>query len=117
MTALYVAFGAAVGAPLRWWVDQWVQRRWSPAFPWGTFSVNVAGSFVLGVLLAAAPDNNTLLLLMGVGFCGALTTFSSFAWESYRLVEDGADLFAWANVLGSLVCCVAAAGIGYWVVG
>ena len=60
MSALYIAAGAAIGAPVRWWVDQLVQRRWSPVFPWGTFTVNVVGSFILGVLLAAAPQHHTL---------------------------------------------------------
>ncbi len=117
MSALYIAVGAAIGAPVRWWVDQLVQRRWAPVIPWGTFTVNVAGSFILGVLLATAPHNHTLVLFLGVGFCGALTTFSSFAWESYKLAEDGAEMFAWFNVVGSLVGCLVAAGIGYWLVG
>lgn len=117
MSALYVALGAFVGAPTRWWVDQFVQRRWTPVFPWGTLIVNVIGSFILGAVVALAPDNGALVLLIGIGFCGALTTFSSFAWESLRLVDDGADLMAVLNVMGSLLVCLVTAGAGYWLLG
>ena len=52
---------------------------------------------------------------MGVGFLGALTTFSSFGWETHRLAEDGAELMATVNVLGSVAGCLAAAALGWWV--
>lgn len=117
MTVLLVAAGAAFGAPVRWWVDRWVQQRWAPVLPWGTLSVNVIGSFVLGVLLGALPDQQNLLLLVGVGFCGALTTFSSFAWETYRLVDDGASALAFLNTALSLIVCVTATAVGYWFIG
>lgn len=116
MSLLYVAVGASFGAPARWWVDLWVQRRWAPVFPWGTFLVNVLGSFVLGLLAQSASEDSTAFLLLGIGFCGALTTFSSFAWESLRLLEDGAQLFAVVNVFGSLLTCVGAAAVG-WLIG
>ena len=77
-----VACGAALGAPTRWWVDVYVQRRWLSVFPWGTFAVNITGSLLLGFLIAGWSDDSTAVALLGIGFCGSLTTFSSFAWES-----------------------------------
>jgi CrcB protein len=117
VSVLLIAAGAAVGAPVRWWVDQWVQQRWVPALPWGTFAVNVVGSLLLGALAHATVDDSAAFLLLGIGFCGALTTFSSFAWETFRLVEDGAELYALFNVVGSLVVCVMAAWCGWLLAG
>ena len=117
MSVLLIAAGAAVGAPVRWWVDRWVQQRWVPALPWGTFTVNVVGSLLLGALAHATMSDSGAFLLLGVGFCGALTTFSSFAWETFRLVEDGAELYAVLNVAGSLVVCLAAASLGWLLAG
>jgi len=109
-----VAFGAALGAPTRWWVDVYVQRRWLPVFPWGTFAVNIAGSLLLGLLVGRWSDDSTAVTLIGIGFCGALTTFSSFAWESSRLAEDGARQLALANVVATSIVCLVAAAIGWW---
>jgi CrcB protein len=117
MTFVLVAAGAAVGAPTRWWVDVLVQRRWAPVFPWGTFMVNVVGSLLLGVFAVNWRDNDSLWALLGVGFCGAMTTFSSFGWETYRLAEDGAAPLAFLNVCASLVVCVLAAAAGWALAG
>jgi CrcB protein len=116
---LLVMAGAAVGAPLRWWVDRAVQRRFAPLLPWGTFAVNVTGSLLLGVLAGAhvnAVAGDGAVLLLGVGLLGSLTTFSSFGWETHRLAEDGAEGLALLNVVGSVVACLAAAWCG-WQVG
>ena len=78
MTVLYVAIGAAVGAPVRYVLGHYLDRR----LPWGTVLVNVAGSFVLGVLSGLALSGAPMALL-GAGFCGALTTYSAFAVQSY----------------------------------
>ena len=110
-----VACGAALGAPTRWWVDVYLQRRLLAVFPWGTFAVNVAGSLLLGFLLAGWSSESTAVALLGIGFCGALTTFSSFAWESHRLAEDGARGLAAANVIGTPIVCLAAAAFGWWI--
>ncbi|MDT5065763.1 MAG: fluoride exporter [Mycobacterium sp.] len=78
---LWVALGAAVGAPLRYLVDRWLNV--GRTFPWGTFAVNIAGSFLLATLLGlhvGQPVSQTL----GVGFCGALTTYSTFGFEVLR---------------------------------
>jgi CrcB protein len=110
MTILLVAAGAAVGAPLRYLVDRSVQRRRDSVFPWGTLTVNVIGSFVLGLLTITTEQTTTLLF--GTGFCGAFTTYSTFGYETIRLAEDGARLYAGLNVLVSLGAGLAAATLG-----
>jgi fluoride exporter len=109
MTLLLVALGAAVGAPLRYLVDRAVQVRHDSVFPWGTFCVNVGGSGLLG-LLAGLPTPAGLSALLGVGFCGALTTYSTFGYETLRLTEDGARFLAVLNAVGSVL---AGLGAGY----
>ncbi|MFB7634700.1 fluoride efflux transporter CrcB [Streptomyces sp. NPDC056149] len=110
MNWLLVVAGAMVGAPLRFLTDRFVQSRHDSVFPWGTLAVNVGGSLVLGVLTGAAgPD---LQLLFGTGLCGALTTYSTFSYETLRLAADGARRYAALNVVLSLVAGLAAAGAG-----
>jgi CrcB protein len=105
VSALLVVVGGAVGAPLRYVTDLVVQSVHDTVFPWGTFTVNVAGSLVLGgvggAVAAGAPA--WLLTLFGTGLCGALTTFSTFGFETVRLIEDGAVLEAAVNSLTSLL--------------
>ncbi|MGC5360371.1 fluoride efflux transporter CrcB [Streptomyces sp. DT24] len=110
MNWLLVVLGAAVGAPLRYLTDRAVQSRHDSVFPWGTFAVNVAGSLVLGLLtgaVAAGAASSHVQLLVGTGLCGALTTYSTFSYETLRLAEDGARFHAVANVAASV-----AAGLG-----
>ncbi|MBC6457386.1 fluoride efflux transporter FluC [Actinomadura sp. HBU206391] len=111
MTLLLVALGAAVGAPLRYVADRMVQTRHDSAFPWGTFAVNVAGSALLG-FLAALPAGSGLMALAGTGFCGALTTYSTFGYETLRLAEGGARAYAVLNVAGSIAAGLGAAYCG-----
>jgi CrcB protein len=110
VTVLLVALGAALGAPLRYLVDRFVQARHDSLFPWGTFAVNVAGSFVLGA--AAVALRGAWLTFVGTGFCGALTTYSTFGYETVRLAQERARLYALLNVLGSVVAGLAAASLG-----
>jgi fluoride exporter len=112
MTVLLVLVGGAVGAPLRYLTDVFVQRLHGTAFPWGTWTVNVVGAFVLGVVAAAGPD--WIVTLTGTGFCGALTTFSTFGYETVRLTEEGETAAAVANVAASLLTGLAAAALGWW---
>ena len=120
MTVLLVLVGAMIGAPTRYLVDRAVQARHASVFPYGTFAVNVAGSVLLGFLLGARLHlglPSSVLLLLGTGFCGGLTTFSTFGYETLRLLEDGALGEAGLNVLGSLIAAVLAAWLGFRLAG
>lgn len=116
---LAVLLGGAVGAPLRYVTDRMVQSRHDQVFPWGTLTVNVTGSLVLGVLLGLSAVHVLpvwAFALAGTGFCGALTTFSTFSFETLRLLEEGSPLEAAGNVVVSLVAGMAAATAGFYVV-
>ena len=112
MIPLLVILGAAVGAPLRYATDRVVQSRHDTGFPWGTFTVNVVGSFVLGVVVGAAASP-ALVALIGTGFCGALTTYSTLSYETVRLAEAGRHLFAVANMVITVLAGLGAVVLGY----
>jgi CrcB protein len=110
-----VITGAAVGAPLRYLTDRAVQSRHDTVFPWGTFAVNVLGSLILGLITGAVSAGGAspqVQLAVGTGFCGALTTYSTFSYETLRLLEGDARLFAAANIVASMVAGVGAAFLG-----
>ena len=115
MRFLLVLLGGAVGAPLRYLIDRTVQAHHDTIFPWGTFAANVTGSMILGVLTGAAlagaaPQN--VQLLLGTGLCGALTTYSTFSYETLSLAEAGARFLAAANVIASVVAGLGAVFVG-----
>lgn len=110
MNWLLVLVGAAIGAPLRYLTDRAVQSRHDSVFPWGTFTVNIVGSFVLGLLTGVSSARTHLLL--GTGLCGALTTYSTFSYETLKLYESGAKGYAVANVAGSLAAGLGAVWLG-----
>ncbi|OIK23734.1 fluoride efflux transporter CrcB [Streptomyces malaysiense] len=115
MNWLLVIAGAAVGAPLRYLTDRTVQSRHDTVFPWGTLTVNVVGSLLLGLItgaVVAGGMSSNLQLLLGTGLCGALSTYSTFSYETLRLAEDGARFFAAANVVASVVAGLGAAFMG-----
>lgn len=119
MTIVLVAVGAAVGAPLRYLTDRYVQARLGTAFPWGTLIVNIVGSFVFGWVLAAWDGgrlDDAVMNLVGVGFCGALTTYSTFGYETLRLIEGGRRWSGLVNVVVSVVAGLVAAAAG-WALG
>jgi len=112
--AAFVVAGA-VGAPLRYLLDGAVQSRANSAFPWGTFIVNISGSLLLGFLTGLAlyhafPD--TPRIILGTGFCGAYTTFSTFSFETVQLLEEDAKLEAFLNAFGTLAAGASAAALG-----
>ncbi len=112
MSFLLVALGAALGAPLRYLVDRAIQARHDAVFPWGTFTVNVSGSLVLG-LLVGLPASNGVMAAAGIGFCGAFTTYSTFGYETLRLAQDGARAIAVLNVLASVAVGLGAGYAGF----
>ncbi|RJQ78907.1 fluoride efflux transporter CrcB [Amycolatopsis panacis] len=114
MTVLLIFLGATVGAPLRYLTDRAVQSRHQSLFPWGTFTVNLFGCLVLGGLAGAGSALPApLFALLGTGFCGALTTYSTFGYETVRLAEQRAYFAAVANVVVSLAAGVGGAAFAY----
>ena len=111
MTVLLVALGAAVGAPLRYLTDRALKARFGAAFPWGTLAVNVVGSLVLGFLVGL-PVGSELAALLGTGFCGALTTYSTFSHEVLALGRERATGRALGYVAVSVVAGLSAAYLG-----
>jgi CrcB protein len=101
-----IALGGAGGAVSRYLVDTFVSERVGAEFPWGTFVVNMTGSFVLGLLFALAVERNVLpsdiRLPVMTGFVGAYTTFSTLMLETWRLAETGSTVAATANIVGSV---------------
>jgi len=112
---LMVAAGGFVGAPSRYLLDRAVNRRVESDLPWGTFLVNITGSFMLGLLTGLSLSNHLSDLakaLLGTGFCGAYTTFSTFTFETVRLLEVGQLLEAALNAFASLAVGLLGAGAG-----
>jgi CrcB protein len=102
-----IAVGSALGGNLRYWIGRWIDnRQWPGGLPWGTFVVNTSGSLLLGFIAVLflerlAPARREIYLLLGTGLCGGYTTFSTFEWETYRLVRDGSWPAAIVNVVAS----------------
>ncbi|WP_392544077.1 fluoride efflux transporter FluC [Oryzobacter telluris] len=113
LNALLVALGAAVGAPLRHLANHVARERLGTTPVVGTLVVNVVGSLVLGLLVGAGVTGSALALV-GVGFCGALTTFSTLALELWDALDDDRPVPAAANLLLSLVLGIGAAALGWW---
>lgn len=110
-----VATGGFIGAPSRYLLDRAVNRRFESDLPWGTFLVNVSGSFLLGLLTGLSLNNHLSSLaksLLGTGFCGAFTTFSTFTFETVRLLEVGQIFEALLNGVVSLALGLSGAAIG-----
>jgi fluoride exporter len=113
VTALLVVLGALVGAPLRLLADRVAVARRGAGSVLGTLTVNVVGSAVLGVLLGRHDVSPAVVALVGTGFCGSLTTFSTFGADVVRLVEERAVLRAAAYLTGSVVLGIGAAAAGW----
>jgi CrcB protein len=107
-TFFWISLGAVVGANLRYVVAQQL-ARFTTAFPYGTLAVNISGSLVIGFFLIWTTDRVLVdprwRLLIAIGFCGGYTTFSSYAFETFALLEQGRWLSATLNVLGSNLLC------------
>lgn len=112
-----IAAAGFVGAVARYLLDGIVQQRLESSLPWGTFAVNVSGSLLLGLVAGLGVYHGLdtdAELLIGTGLLGSYTTFSTYAFETYRLAEDGARRMAALNAIGSVAAglLAAAAGLG-----
>jgi CrcB protein len=111
LTNKFVALtlGGAAGTNARYWLARWFDElNWTKGFPLGTFVINVTGSFILGMAMLIIydrlpPAHEVWALLICTGFCGGFTTFSTFEWETFKLVRDGSHWYALLNVAGSVV--------------
>lgn len=114
---LLISLGAVVGANARYWLGVWVTRGETVTFPWTTLAINVAGSIILGLAVAWAAHSanvaDTVILLLGVGFCGSFTTFSTFGFETFSLLNSGAIGSAAAYVGISLGGSIGGSAAGY----
>lgn len=112
MNYLWIAVGAVVGAAARYFVSTLIARHYATTFPYGTLLINITGSMVLGFFLVYSTERVLLAprwrLLIAVGFCGSYTTFSSYAFESFSLMEQGQWLLVGANFLTSNLLSFAA---------
>lgn len=108
---LWIAIGAIVGASARYFLSVFIARNFSTTFPYGTLLINITGSLILGFFLVFSTERALLdprwRLLVAVGFCGSYTTFSSYAFESFALMEQGQWLLSGINIIGSNVLCLA----------
>jgi len=112
---LCVSIGGAVGAGLRFFVSYWVYRRWPSQFPFGTLVVNVVGCFLIGVLMRmsdAGIVSLTARLMLVTGLLGALTTFSTFGFETIRLIEQSEWALALLNVTANVTMSLLAVAVG-----
>ena len=116
MTVVLVALAGAVGAPVRYVLDAWINESVQSRFPWGTFVVNIIGSTAFGLLVGLQHGGQIATrtaVIAGTGFCGAFTTFSTHAVESVLLVEDRELRLAAYNIVGTLASCAIGAAVGF----
>lgn len=105
--SMLVIVGSAIGGGCRYWISTLIQKQAIGSFPFGTFTVNMAGCFAIGWVAAMAAKNSTdqtsLMLLLATGFCGGFTTFSAFALENVQLIKNGWNLQSAAYIASSVV--------------
>ena len=109
-TAVTIALCCAGGGLTRYYLSGWVYSLLGRAFPYGTFAVNIIGAYLIGLImelgLRSTLISDTLRLGLTVGFLGGLTTFSTFSYETFTLLEEGQFVMACANVLASVAVCL-----------
>jgi CrcB protein len=114
----WICAGGAAGTAARYLLSTWLARHSGSSFPWGTLAVNLIGSFLLGLLMEVALTTNvlspTVRLTLATGVLGGFTTYSSFNYETLRLVQDYSSRLALANVAATLLGCLAAGVLGMW---
>ena len=113
---LIISIGAVFGANCRWLISRWAAKFITPVFPFGTLFINVTGSFIVGFFMIWSTQRVLLdprwRLLIAVGFCGAFTTFSSFAFETMAYFQQGQWMMMAANFVSNNLLCLGAALAG-----
>ncbi|MCX5876373.1 MAG: fluoride efflux transporter CrcB [Deltaproteobacteria bacterium] len=115
-TAAFIAGFGALGCLARYYLSSWVYALLGRNFPYGTFAVNIIGAFLIGLVieygLRSTLISSNLRIGLTIGFMGGLTTFSTFSYETFTLMEDGQITTAFLNILASVVVCLAFTWIG-----
>jgi fluoride exporter len=119
LTYVWVAIGGAIGTLGRYWLAGLISRAFGESFPWGTFVINVTGSFIIGFFATlTGPDGRIFAptdvrQFVMIGICGGYTTFSSFSLQTLNLINDNQWFYAGANVVLSVVACLVAVWAGH----
>lgn len=115
---LWICLGSAAGGGARYLVSGWALKVFGSAFPYGTLTVNIIGSFLLAGLMVAGVEAATLSPTVGLalttGVLGGFTTYSTFNYETLRYLQDGAWGIAVANVAITVIACLVASLLGWW---
>ncbi len=118
---LWVALGGAIGSVSRYWLSGLIASRFGESFPWGTLTINVTGSFVIGIISAIASAEGKMdsqsrafaVQFLMYGICGGYTTFSSFSLATLKHLQERQWLYAGGNIVLSVVLCMIAVWLGY----
>jgi CrcB protein len=115
---LLISIGAVLGANARYWFSDWAGQKWGPSFPYGTLIINITGSLLLGFFMTLATERLMVdprwRIFFAVGFLGAYTTFSTYAYESFSLLSKGQWALGLLNLAGSTILGVVAVGLGIY---
>lgn len=113
---LLIAGFGALGCVTRYYLSGWAYDLFGRSFPYGTFAVNILGAFLIGLVMELGMRSTllpvSLRIGLTIGFLGGLTTFSTFSYETFKLLEDGEFFIATANLLGSVVVCLLCTWLG-----
>jgi len=119
-TAATIAFFCAGGGLTRFYLSGWVYSQLGRAFPYGTFAVNIIGAYFIGLVMELGLSSTLipepLRLGLTVGFMGGLTTFSTFSYETFKLLEDGQFVVAFTNILASVALCLLFTWLGIFTI-